>query len=149
MPVEKALEEKGIPTLRIDTDYGMEDVEQLKTRVEAFIELIKYVKYDGKISQSQFLGQKIFDLTDWIGMVRSFISKQYPIQSSRIHPQGSRSLPDLQTTVVLMPMKRLRHNVSRKPPQEQQEALQPEEPKPISRVQENQIELRENWQVRV
>ncbi len=41
MPVEKALEEKGIPTLRIDTDYSMEDVEQLKTRVEAFIELIK------------------------------------------------------------------------------------------------------------
>jgi len=41
MSVEKALEEKGIPTLRIDTDYSMEDVEQLKTRVEAFIELIK------------------------------------------------------------------------------------------------------------
>jgi len=41
MPVEKALEEKGIPTLRIETDYSMEDVEQLKTRVEAFIELIK------------------------------------------------------------------------------------------------------------
>ena len=41
MPVEKALEEKGIPTLRIDTDYGMEDVGQLKTRVEAFIEMVK------------------------------------------------------------------------------------------------------------
>ncbi|MCD6293475.1 MAG: 2-hydroxyacyl-CoA dehydratase [Deltaproteobacteria bacterium] len=41
MPVEKALEEKNIPTLRIDTDYSMEDVGQLKTRVEAFIELIK------------------------------------------------------------------------------------------------------------
>ena len=41
MPVEKALEEKNIPTLRIDTDYSLEDVEQLKTRVEAFIELIK------------------------------------------------------------------------------------------------------------
>ena len=41
MPVEKALEEKGIPTLRIETDYGMEDVGQLKTRVEAFIEVIK------------------------------------------------------------------------------------------------------------
>ena len=39
--VEKALEEKNIPTLRIDTDYSMEDVGQLKTRVEAFIELIK------------------------------------------------------------------------------------------------------------
>ena len=41
MPVETALEEKNIPTLRIDTDYSMEDVGQLKTRVEAFIELIK------------------------------------------------------------------------------------------------------------
>ena len=40
MPVEKALEEKNIPTLRIDTDYSMEDVGQLKTRVEAFIELL-------------------------------------------------------------------------------------------------------------
>ncbi len=41
IPVEKALEEKNIPTLRVDTDYSMEDVEQLKTRVEAFIERIK------------------------------------------------------------------------------------------------------------
>jgi len=41
IPVEKALEEKDIPTLRVDTDYSMEDVEQLKTRVEAFIERIK------------------------------------------------------------------------------------------------------------
>jgi len=41
MPVEKALEAKNIPTLRIDTDYSMEDVGQLKTRVEAFVELIK------------------------------------------------------------------------------------------------------------
>jgi benzoyl-CoA reductase/2-hydroxyglutaryl-CoA dehydratase subunit BcrC/BadD/HgdB len=41
MPVEKSLEEKGIPTLRIETDYGMEDVGQLKTRVEAFLEVLK------------------------------------------------------------------------------------------------------------
>jgi len=41
MSVEKALEEKNIPCLRIDTDYSMEDVGQLKTRVEAFVELIK------------------------------------------------------------------------------------------------------------
>jgi len=41
MPVEKALEEKNIPCLRIDTDYSMEDAGQLKTRVEAFIEQIK------------------------------------------------------------------------------------------------------------
>ena len=38
IPVEKALEEKGIPCLRIETDYSMEDLGQLKTRVEAFVE---------------------------------------------------------------------------------------------------------------
>ena len=41
MPVEKVLEEKKIPTLRIETDYSQEDVGQLKTRIEAFIELLK------------------------------------------------------------------------------------------------------------
>jgi benzoyl-CoA reductase/2-hydroxyglutaryl-CoA dehydratase subunit BcrC/BadD/HgdB len=38
--VEKVLKEKGIPLLRIETDYGQEDVGQLKTRIEAFLELI-------------------------------------------------------------------------------------------------------------
>ena len=41
LPVEKKLEDERIPTLRIETDYSMEDVEQIKTRVEAFIERIK------------------------------------------------------------------------------------------------------------
>jgi benzoyl-CoA reductase/2-hydroxyglutaryl-CoA dehydratase subunit BcrC/BadD/HgdB len=41
MPVEKALEAKNIPTLRIETDYSLEDVGQLKTRVEAFLEMVK------------------------------------------------------------------------------------------------------------
>jgi benzoyl-CoA reductase/2-hydroxyglutaryl-CoA dehydratase subunit BcrC/BadD/HgdB len=41
MPFEKALEEKSIPALRIETDYSMEDVGQLKTRIEAFIEQLK------------------------------------------------------------------------------------------------------------
>jgi benzoyl-CoA reductase/2-hydroxyglutaryl-CoA dehydratase subunit BcrC/BadD/HgdB len=40
MNVERELQKKGIPVLRIDTDYGMEDVEQLRTRVEAFVEQI-------------------------------------------------------------------------------------------------------------
>lgn len=39
--VEKALETAGIPMLSIETDYGMEDVEQLKTRVEAFVEMTR------------------------------------------------------------------------------------------------------------
>ena len=36
--VEKELEKAQIPMLRIDTDYSMEDVEQIRTRVEAFLE---------------------------------------------------------------------------------------------------------------
>lgn len=38
---EKALAGTGIPMLSIETDYGMEDVEQLKTRVEAFVEMTR------------------------------------------------------------------------------------------------------------
>jgi len=41
MSVEKELQSKGIPVIRIDTDYSTEDVGQLKTRVEAFVEMIK------------------------------------------------------------------------------------------------------------
>ena len=32
----------GIPVIRVETDYNEEDVEQLRIRVEAFLELIKY-----------------------------------------------------------------------------------------------------------
>jgi benzoyl-CoA reductase/2-hydroxyglutaryl-CoA dehydratase subunit BcrC/BadD/HgdB len=42
MSIEKALEAKNIPTLRIETDYSMEDAGQLKTRVEAFVEIIQH-----------------------------------------------------------------------------------------------------------
>jgi len=38
--VEAALKEAGIPVLGIETDYADEDSEQLKTRIEAFIEMI-------------------------------------------------------------------------------------------------------------
>ncbi len=41
IPVEKALEDSQIPCLRIETDYSMEDMGQLKTRVEAFVEQLK------------------------------------------------------------------------------------------------------------
>jgi benzoyl-CoA reductase/2-hydroxyglutaryl-CoA dehydratase subunit BcrC/BadD/HgdB len=37
--VEKAL--GSIPFMRMETDYSMEDVGQLKTRVEAFLEMVK------------------------------------------------------------------------------------------------------------
>ena len=39
--VEQALRKADIPMLSIETDYSMEDVEQLKTRVEAFVEMIR------------------------------------------------------------------------------------------------------------
>ena len=38
--VEKALKEAGIPMINIETDYSIEDSGQIKTRVEAFIEMI-------------------------------------------------------------------------------------------------------------
>ena len=41
IPAAKALEDKNITSLRIDTDYSMEDVGQLKTRIEAFIEMLR------------------------------------------------------------------------------------------------------------
>ncbi|SFM52689.1 double-cubane-cluster-containing anaerobic reductase [Thermodesulforhabdus norvegica] len=39
--IGRALEKEGIPFLSISTDYSMEDVEQLKNRVEAFVEMIR------------------------------------------------------------------------------------------------------------
>ena len=38
--IEKDLEESGIPAIRIETDYSQEDIGQLKTRLQAFIERI-------------------------------------------------------------------------------------------------------------
>ena len=40
-PVERALEKDGIPVLRVDTDYSQEDTEQIRTRVEAFVERLQ------------------------------------------------------------------------------------------------------------
>ncbi|MFH1465444.1 MAG: double-cubane-cluster-containing anaerobic reductase [Pseudomonadota bacterium] len=40
-PVERALEDGGVPTLRVDTDYSPEDAEQLRTRIEAFLERLQ------------------------------------------------------------------------------------------------------------
>jgi len=39
--VERRLEEADIPLLRIETDYSDEDTGQLKTRIEAFLEIIR------------------------------------------------------------------------------------------------------------
>ena len=39
--VEKTLSDAGIPLLRLETDYSDEDSGQLRTRIEAFLEMIK------------------------------------------------------------------------------------------------------------
>lgn len=38
--VEAALKELQVPVVRIETDYSPEDVEQLRTRIEAFVEML-------------------------------------------------------------------------------------------------------------
>jgi len=39
--VEKALEKLGLPMLHIETHYGVEDVEPIRMRIEAFLEMIR------------------------------------------------------------------------------------------------------------
>jgi benzoyl-CoA reductase/2-hydroxyglutaryl-CoA dehydratase subunit BcrC/BadD/HgdB len=45
--VEALMAELGVPVLRIETDYNPEDIEQLRTRVEAFVEMIREKKRKG------------------------------------------------------------------------------------------------------
>ena len=42
--MEKTLKEINVPLLRIETDYNPEDLEQLRTRIEAFLEMLKTKK---------------------------------------------------------------------------------------------------------
>jgi benzoyl-CoA reductase/2-hydroxyglutaryl-CoA dehydratase subunit BcrC/BadD/HgdB len=46
--IENALKEKDIPMLKIETDYSPEDIEQLRTRIEAFLETIKGMRHTGR-----------------------------------------------------------------------------------------------------
>ncbi|MPN34126.1 hypothetical protein SDC9_181619 [bioreactor metagenome] len=39
--LEEELGRLGIPIIRVESDYNEEDIEQLRIRIEAFIELIK------------------------------------------------------------------------------------------------------------
>jgi benzoyl-CoA reductase/2-hydroxyglutaryl-CoA dehydratase subunit BcrC/BadD/HgdB len=39
--VREAMNRKGLPSLRIETDYSMEDAPQIQTRVQAFLEILK------------------------------------------------------------------------------------------------------------
>ncbi len=40
--LEQIFSEKGIPIIRVESDYNEEDVEQLRIRIEAFVEMIKF-----------------------------------------------------------------------------------------------------------
>ncbi len=40
MKLDRILAARGVPMLSLETDYSMEDMEQLKTRVEAFVEMV-------------------------------------------------------------------------------------------------------------
>jgi len=42
--VEKSLAKEKIPMLRVETDYNPEDIEQIRTRIEAFMEILKTKK---------------------------------------------------------------------------------------------------------
>ena len=44
--IEEELGRMGIPVIRLESDYNEEDVEQLRIRIEAFIELIKLKEYN-------------------------------------------------------------------------------------------------------
>jgi benzoyl-CoA reductase/2-hydroxyglutaryl-CoA dehydratase subunit BcrC/BadD/HgdB len=39
--MRRAMSDASIPFLRIETDYSMEDAAQLKTRIQAFLEILK------------------------------------------------------------------------------------------------------------
>ncbi len=40
--LEKIFTKRGIPIIRVESDYNEEDLEQLRIRIEAFIEMIKF-----------------------------------------------------------------------------------------------------------
>ena len=51
--IEEELGQLGIPVIRLESDYNEEDVEQLRIRIEAFIELIKLRQEPGKRSTAR------------------------------------------------------------------------------------------------
>lgn len=46
--IEKYFSAKGISVIRLESDYNEEDIEQLRIRIEAFIEMIKFRKKSGE-----------------------------------------------------------------------------------------------------
>jgi benzoyl-CoA reductase/2-hydroxyglutaryl-CoA dehydratase subunit BcrC/BadD/HgdB len=50
--IQKALDKINIPVLSIETDFSQEDVEQIRTRLEAFLEMISLRKSSGDTTSS-------------------------------------------------------------------------------------------------
>lgn len=46
--IEEALRNMDIPVIRVETDYNEEDVEQIRIRIEAFVEMIKFRNVEDK-----------------------------------------------------------------------------------------------------
>ncbi len=42
--LREILKEKGVPVLELDVEYGMGGIGQVRTRVEAFLEMLEYAK---------------------------------------------------------------------------------------------------------
>lgn len=51
--LEEELEKEGIPIIRVESDYNEEDVEQLRIRIEAFVELLKLKQFSEKKRRKQ------------------------------------------------------------------------------------------------
>lgn len=59
--MEEEMGKLDVPIIRVESDYNEEDVEQLRIRIEAFIELIKlkeYAKYSGSGTSGQAVSGK-------------------------------------------------------------------------------------------
>ena len=53
--VERMMKEAGVPLLRVETDYNPEDVEQLRTRIEAFLEMTGAKKSEARCESNEIL----------------------------------------------------------------------------------------------
>jgi benzoyl-CoA reductase/2-hydroxyglutaryl-CoA dehydratase subunit BcrC/BadD/HgdB len=79
--VSRDIESKGIPVLNIETDFSREDVEQIRTRVEAFIEMLiaRKRKASGKGGAAvKLMGRSGSVKIDWDFPVREINPGQEP-----------------------------------------------------------------------
>ena len=55
--LEEELGKLGVPVIRVESDYNEEDIEQLRIRIEAFIELIKLKDFETRITKLKIAGE--------------------------------------------------------------------------------------------